>query len=258
MDARHDPDKRSPDGLRIQDLNRFFRYQYGTQLPDDDAGREDMRVMFEHMVRLNNHLARMKAFASLWAAWMPPDEIERLIFEVNFDAPRYYGADELGDIIGLTDAVRTRLGITTIGGNDFDKEQRADRRKAKKAEDERERRRRLKALVTAADETVARAQTNRPAIDTYDSEYRLALDWVIANAGVIDWRGKAWHPLKSVADSLRERLRSPSGRPLDLAACARKLSRIFDDLSEDGWVEIDYLPSDRSPIIRSKLVRSQD
>ena len=35
--------------LRINELNRLFTARYGLTLPDDDAGRDDIVVMAQHL-----------------------------------------------------------------------------------------------------------------------------------------------------------------------------------------------------------------
>jgi hypothetical protein len=74
--------------------------------------------------------------------------------------PRMPKADELGHRLGLTDARRTELGITTIGGIDCDKAKRKARRRKRAAARERARR----AKTRAAPHAASKAQT-KPWID---------------------------------------------------------------------------------------------
>jgi hypothetical protein len=74
--------------------------------------------------------------------------------------PRMPTADELGHRLGLTDARRTELGITTIGGIDCDKAKRKARRRKRAAARERARR----AKTRAAPHAASKAQT-QPWID---------------------------------------------------------------------------------------------
>ena len=116
--------------LRLRDLGRVFRDRYGGVLPDDDAGREDLVIALHHLALLPPGASRAKALHSyieLWAPWMPDEEAQRLVAEV-LDKPRRWKADTLAALVGLTMADRDRLGITTIGAIDCDKEQREARR----------------------------------------------------------------------------------------------------------------------------------
>lgn len=241
--------QRSPDAFRIQDLTRFFRYKYGTELPDDDAGRDDMRAMFEHMARLNNGRARMKSFAELWAPWLSADELGTLIDDITAGPPRFDSADELGQRIGLKDAVRTALTITTIGGIGCNKEQRLARRKAEKAAAERERRR-LKGLAVADRYVravyVLPASHNTKPIDECSVGARLVYRW-------LDGKGKRTIPELADAtiaanSTLNPIARSPQARKLDRDAIRRKILRYCSELVDGGLIGWELVPAIRSDV----------
>ena len=128
--------------IRLNELERLFYHRYGPLLPDDDAGREDFEIAAHHISWLGGDTdKRIKAYADRWAPWMSAAETECLINRVT-DAPRRWRADGLASLLGLKDAERTALKITSIGATDFSKADREERRKLKRREDARERRRR--------------------------------------------------------------------------------------------------------------------
>jgi hypothetical protein len=97
--------------LRKRALERIFIDRYGSRtLPDDDAGRDDLRLMADHLAQLSkNHVA---AWASLWAPWLSAEETDALIEEVG--SGKYWTAEALGKELNLDDATATRLGTRTI------------------------------------------------------------------------------------------------------------------------------------------------
>jgi hypothetical protein len=128
---------------RKKEMEMVFNRQYGDwQLPDDDAGRFDLRIMLDHLAQLGED--HMRRWASLRAPWMPPDELDDLI---NVVGPgKRWTATALGKALNLDNATRMRLGIRTIRP--------VDRTKAQLKQDCRERHaaaeamRRLKAGAT--------------------------------------------------------------------------------------------------------------
>jgi len=118
--------------VRITELERVFRDRYGVNPPDDDAGRDDLFVMANHLAHLDEPDRRIKTWAHQWAPWQGVDETTALI-ETVIAKHLKWTADKLGERIGLNDATRARLGITTIGGTDCKKAERMKRRKKKDA-----------------------------------------------------------------------------------------------------------------------------
>jgi hypothetical protein len=49
--------------LRMHDLAKLFRSRYGIELPDDDAGRDDMDVALNHLACLPHPMPAIKAMA---------------------------------------------------------------------------------------------------------------------------------------------------------------------------------------------------
>jgi hypothetical protein len=128
--------------LRKRELERIFKFRWcGRSLPDDDAGRGDLRLMADHLAQLSkNHVA---AWASLWAPWLSAEATDALIEQVGVG--KYWTAAALGKELNLDDATRTRLDIRTIQPVDSDKALRLERRKAKKVAQRRARRAALRA-----------------------------------------------------------------------------------------------------------------
>lgn len=130
--------------LRLNDLARLFRARYGTKLPDDDAGRDDLAIALSHLAPLSGARERMTGYVEIWAPWLTVAEARELIDEA-LTKPHKWGADKLAWRLRLTAADRATLGITTIGAVDLDKAGRARLRKRKARERERIRRARIKA-----------------------------------------------------------------------------------------------------------------
>jgi hypothetical protein len=117
-----------PPYIRIRQMERFFAFVHGAErLPDDDEGRTHLRVMAHHLAQIGP--GRIQPWVSKWMSTLPAAELDELIDQAG--TGWFWGADELAHEIGLDDAIRTRLKITTIGAVDCDKVQRERRRKRK-------------------------------------------------------------------------------------------------------------------------------
>jgi hypothetical protein len=138
--AKNRERKLSMAALRIAELRRLFQARYGDELPDDDAGRADARLMAQHLARRpGDQRRRIVSWCETWAPWMPADELEQLIADV-IDKPRKWRADTLAAKLNLTDAERRKHRITTIGAVDRTKAERLADRKQRKREAARARR----------------------------------------------------------------------------------------------------------------------
>ena len=120
----------------MRGLVAFLAFTYGAELPDDDAGREDLFILAHHVARLNGDQTRNIAnYARKSCPWMGDDEIGVLVRRVLF-RPIKWTAETLGQRLGLLNVVRTKLGITTIRPIDATREQlerqRRDRANAKR------------------------------------------------------------------------------------------------------------------------------
>ncbi|MEH2589872.1 hypothetical protein V1273_003711 [Bradyrhizobium sp. AZCC 1721] len=134
IDVRYrNAEKRPPSMARLRcgDLKRLFVHQYGYVLPDDDAGRDDARIMLHHLAMLPGERRRpMASWLRIWAPWMVLEEASRLVDAV-LAKPIRWRADTLAKRLGLTAAVRSELGITTIGAIDLLKAEREEARNAR-------------------------------------------------------------------------------------------------------------------------------
>lgn len=147
-------------GLRLNDLARLFRARYGTVLPDDDAGRDDMLVALHHLVRLRGHTGQAERWLEVWAPWLGDEEISRVLADVTAE-PEVWTADELAGRLRLTKQERTMLAITTIGAVD---QTRAERREARREKDRlrKERIRREKGSKPRAEFVAKSRESERP------------------------------------------------------------------------------------------------
>jgi hypothetical protein len=129
--------------LRLGDLKRLFRHRWGPELPDDDAGREDLRELLL-AISLGQHAEiKMPKAIEVWAPWMPPNEATLLIDNVN-RTPIWHrkpNAKRLGFRQRVTNQTREYLKLRTISPCDMTDEQMREQRRAK----DRERKRRLRA-----------------------------------------------------------------------------------------------------------------
>lgn len=121
--------------LRMREIERLFAYRYGDQLPDDDAGMEDLTLAANQIAQMEgnaeDHILR---WAWEWAYWLfDKKDVNPVLFAKRIaSSPRRYKADTLARILNLTMSSRTTLGITTIGAIDCNKQQRTELRRQRK------------------------------------------------------------------------------------------------------------------------------
>lgn len=121
--------------VRLREIERLFAARWGGQLPDDDAGLDDLELAAHHIAHLDgdavDHILR---WAWEWAPWLwSRSDIDPVAFASRIAAnPRRYKADTLAWRLRLTKDVRATLGITTIGAIDCNAEMRAAIRRKKK------------------------------------------------------------------------------------------------------------------------------
>ena len=129
----------------VGDTRKLLRHRYGRRLPDDDAGRDDIRVLL-HPVSAAPRATddRLRFEIEEWAPWMSDVEAEALIAEVRA-LPRWrYGAETAmatGIRLNLTTAERERLRTWQIRAADHTEADREAQRKAKRRQRETSRRR---------------------------------------------------------------------------------------------------------------------
>ena len=125
IDVKHRlPQQRQQPGRRLsnyrmKEMQMLFRHRYGWQLPNDDAGRADLRIMLDHLALRGEDHARRGA--ELWAPWMPVDELDDMIDDVG--EGRFWGPFALGQALRLTNDERMRLDIRTFRPVDRTKKQ---------------------------------------------------------------------------------------------------------------------------------------
>jgi hypothetical protein len=130
--------------LRVAELHRLFRDRYPGgdcyELPPDDSGRHDLHLLLHHLVNLHGDPQRMRKAIKARAPWLPADEADRKIRGV-FAQPIKWRANTLGKELGLTESVRRRLDIRTIGTIDMTPQERREARRLRQRQRDRSRRR---------------------------------------------------------------------------------------------------------------------
>jgi hypothetical protein len=143
--------------FRMAELYRCFNRAYGgAPLPNDDAGRDDLRLAFQVLSTTSGPGPRMANVALTWAPWMPSDELEALIADVVAH-PRRFKADTMAARLGITAEIRNLLKLRTIGAIDKSAAERA----AERREQQRlakEQKRRAAGIPTIAEALALRAK----------------------------------------------------------------------------------------------------
>jgi hypothetical protein len=119
--------------LRLRDLRRLLRDRYGHRLPDDDAGREDLRdLLLPISVGLEPDL-KMEYACEIWAEWMAADERYELIADIGRTPlfQRKLTSRQIGHKQHVSNEQRERLRLWTIWPCDMTEEQMKEQRKAK-------------------------------------------------------------------------------------------------------------------------------
>lgn len=137
--------------LRTAELDRLFDHRWGNILPDDDAGRGDVRIMLHTLGRRSDPSQRIDAWLHQRAPWFAGEERGRLI-EAVLENPLRWRADTLGRMLGLTTADRAMLKIRTIGPIDSTAAERKEARRLASIERKRAIRRNAGAPPGCADQ----------------------------------------------------------------------------------------------------------
>jgi hypothetical protein len=115
--------------LRLASLRKYFIDRYGSMLPNDDAGREDLGVMLDHIVIAGvDTETRCREAVSAWAPWMGEGAADAMIERAHV-FPKRWGAAELGKWLGLTTAERKRLKFWSARAIDASPSTRAERQR---------------------------------------------------------------------------------------------------------------------------------
>ena len=139
-------------------LIRLFRHRYGCQLPDDDAGREDLWLLLQNVSLASaGSEKKVRAAIEIWAPWLSKEEArERIEFlGVLTIYERSPTARELGERLGVTNAEREALKLWQFKPIDKTDEELAEQRRLKS----RERRK------------AAREKLGRPSRDVYLAKF---------------------------------------------------------------------------------------
>jgi hypothetical protein len=143
--------------IRMAEIFRVLVDRYGgAPLPNDDAGRDDLRLLFQVLSTCTDATSRMLSVARVWAPWYPAAELEALAGDVAA-RPKRFKADTIAARLGITSATRARLGLRTIGATDKPAEVRA----AERRENQRlakEQKRRAAGIPTVAEVRAARTR----------------------------------------------------------------------------------------------------
>lgn len=136
--ARDDP--RFP-SIRASEIQKLLRYRYGPVLPDDDAGRDDLRILLRHKAHLSRGLRLAENLLDTCAPWLVDGERQQFLQEATQSRPPRLKADTLAKRLNLTSDVRQALNINTIGAIDLLEAERRERRLARDRERKASRRR---------------------------------------------------------------------------------------------------------------------
>jgi hypothetical protein len=133
--AKRNGRSRGMAAIRLAELTRWIddTYGQGIELEPTDASYTIARIFAHHIGALNDAPRRITKWMDVYAPWVKPRDLERLITETQ-DCPLKWSADKLAWKIRLTDAKRTELKIRTIGAIDCSKDQRLARRRKRHAE----------------------------------------------------------------------------------------------------------------------------
>src|SRR6516225_8675738 len=119
--------------LRLGNLRKLFRHRYGPILPNDDAGRAELRELLLPISVSANAAVRMPKAIELWAPWMGQQEAIQLIDDINRTPIRRRkpNGKVLGERLQVTNAQREQLKLWTIAACDMSEEEAQEWRKAK-------------------------------------------------------------------------------------------------------------------------------
>lgn len=208
-------DRAFPKRVRINHLTKVIRRRCGRKLPDDDAGREYLTLMFDHHAHLPDGRDRSIKFVEIWAEWLDATEMFEMI-DASSRVLRWWKADELGRELNLTFAERHELGVTTIAPADISAAELNHIRRRRKADRERERRRRH-----------ARPQLPHMAGDLSD---RAA---VVLQALHLEHR---WFTVPELATMTRLRFKDARGRVVADGSMGKLLARTLNELAAGGLI----------------------
>ena len=127
--------------IRRKEIVRVVLHRNGPVLPDNDAGRHDLRFVLWHTASLQNGNAMCSNFCDLWAPWLRDAERLQLLADAATRRPPRLSADDVAREFGVTLVHRRRLNLKTIGAIDCDSDERKRRRRERQKECARAKRR---------------------------------------------------------------------------------------------------------------------
>lgn len=116
--------------VRLGHVRKLLQHRYGPTLPDDDAGREDMRILLHVKAGCYRPERRMQALISeieILAPWLN-GEAGKVAAEIAAK-PLNLKSDTIGRMLNLDWHTRDKLRLWQIGAVDLDTEARKERRK---------------------------------------------------------------------------------------------------------------------------------
>jgi hypothetical protein len=149
--------------LRYGALLKLFRRRWGHELPDDDAGRDDLWLLVSNVsLAAAEPEKKMRHVIEMWAPWMSAEEQEDYVRHVwGLDLyERTQTAQEIGRRLGLTNAEREALKLWPFRPIDMTSEELAEQAKVRKRE--RQTRKRRERGVRTQEEYLQQARRPKP------------------------------------------------------------------------------------------------
>jgi hypothetical protein len=122
--------------LRLGEVRRVLRHRYRHELPDDDAGRDDLELLLDIVSLARDARRRMKNIIETWAPWMDTAESYELVENIlrKPEYQRKLKPSDLGERLNLTWAERQELAIRTIHPADLTPEEFEEKRRDRRRE----------------------------------------------------------------------------------------------------------------------------
>jgi hypothetical protein len=99
---------------RVSDIEHYLEGRYGHVLPDDDAGREDLVILLNHLAQNPvDPRSKMRRPIRIWAPWMPSAEVDTLVERIA-KKPRRYKAQTLARLMRVTEEEHVRWCLKSI------------------------------------------------------------------------------------------------------------------------------------------------
>jgi len=144
-DGRDDPKWELIRRLRYGALLKLFRHRWGHELPDDDAGRDDLWLLVSNvsLAAAEPEKKMRHVIEMMWAPWMLAEEREDYVRHVwDLDLyERTQTARDIGNRLGLTNAEREALKLWPFHPIDNTGEEIAEQAKIRKRQRQRLKRR---------------------------------------------------------------------------------------------------------------------